>query len=627
MQARELKSVYLKAKGSFLKLLMHKCYLNPLNLFSQVGLIAINVLGQPANMGQPGAPLGLRGAARLVLCKDQQQCVPAIHLVSNNNELVCAFHVCRVPSGPSGAGINDLAVDMGMDADTAAMLREVALRKEAAVAGEDFELAKRLKALQDQIKHVGGTLAALTADKARAVEQEDYDTAARLKDEIGRIRGVILSQMGDLGIRPPPRVQMGQAPHYAPPMHQYQQQQQQPALLAPPPGYDRGYPSDGGSGNGGGPTLRESIAQGGGMPGSVDRPIRPAAAGSDIYARAAGTPERVNAGEAFGGRRGSGAGITSPGGLRQQLAASFDAQGRPVSRQIRPARDDNVEAKLQEENARRGDGGGGSGKESDSSPFTKRPGGGGGEERPDASQLAGVEGAGDLPAPDSLPTALEKEAQPVTDLFGGQSDYVARCLYSRAWSLREAAVLKIAHDVEAGWPMERHGRGKGEVLATCAGGCRTRGVRDDVVLRCACIDCCIRMPLTHTINHCILSFATSPGCRCAVLVHHQGPHRERVHRVRLQAAARHAHVAGQGARRRQKAGARHDVGAGHCGWVGTPIHKAVMYHGAVLTSTPSIAAPSLSCPNSHHYLCWCPRSHHYCYWWCSAGGQDGRQHA
>ena len=53
-KARELKSVYIKARGNFLKLLLHRCYTNPLNLFSQVGLIAINALGQPAQQ-QPGA--------------------------------------------------------------------------------------------------------------------------------------------------------------------------------------------------------------------------------------------------------------------------------------------------------------------------------------------------------------------------------------------------------------------------------------------------------------------------------------------------------------------------------------------------------------------------------------------
>jgi len=46
-KARELKSVYLKKRGAFLKLLFHRCHINSLNLYNQVGLIAINVLGTP----------------------------------------------------------------------------------------------------------------------------------------------------------------------------------------------------------------------------------------------------------------------------------------------------------------------------------------------------------------------------------------------------------------------------------------------------------------------------------------------------------------------------------------------------------------------------------------------------
>jgi centrosomal protein CEP104 len=68
-KARELKSVYLKARGSFLKLLFHKSHINTLNLYNQVGLIALNILGQQSGprgaiMGAPdryGAPPGLPG--------------------------------------------------------------------------------------------------------------------------------------------------------------------------------------------------------------------------------------------------------------------------------------------------------------------------------------------------------------------------------------------------------------------------------------------------------------------------------------------------------------------------------------------------------------------------------------
>ena len=65
-KARELKSVYLKARGSFLKLLFHKSHVNTLNLYNQVGLIAINILGQLAGgvRGGPG-PVGYGGAPGL----------------------------------------------------------------------------------------------------------------------------------------------------------------------------------------------------------------------------------------------------------------------------------------------------------------------------------------------------------------------------------------------------------------------------------------------------------------------------------------------------------------------------------------------------------------------------------
>jgi hypothetical protein len=63
LQARELKSVYLKAKGSFLKMLINKCYINPMNLFNQVGLIAINVLGQPLGNVSSAIPQRALGGA------------------------------------------------------------------------------------------------------------------------------------------------------------------------------------------------------------------------------------------------------------------------------------------------------------------------------------------------------------------------------------------------------------------------------------------------------------------------------------------------------------------------------------------------------------------------------------
>ena len=44
-RARELKSVHVDAEGTFLKLVLHKNFVNKLNQFNQVGIVAINIIG------------------------------------------------------------------------------------------------------------------------------------------------------------------------------------------------------------------------------------------------------------------------------------------------------------------------------------------------------------------------------------------------------------------------------------------------------------------------------------------------------------------------------------------------------------------------------------------------------
>lgn len=61
--------------------------------------------------------------------------------------------------------------------------------------------------------------------------------------------------------------------------------------------------------------------------------------------------------------------------------------------------------------------------------------------------LRGVPNLEELGEPDPLPAAVEKDAEALIQLFG---DYVTRCLYSKAWSLRDAALQKLALDLRDG---------------------------------------------------------------------------------------------------------------------------------------------------------------------------------
>ena len=55
-QARELKTVYIDYSGAYVRLIIHRNYVNKQNLFNQVGIVAVNLLGT----SQSG-PSGARG--------------------------------------------------------------------------------------------------------------------------------------------------------------------------------------------------------------------------------------------------------------------------------------------------------------------------------------------------------------------------------------------------------------------------------------------------------------------------------------------------------------------------------------------------------------------------------------
>mmetsp|Transcript_2687 Transcript_2687/g.4774 ORF Transcript_2687/g.4774 Transcript_2687/m.4774 type:complete len:965 (-) Transcript_2687:91-2985(-) len=162
-QARELKSVHLNTHAVFLKLVLHKCYLNKSNLYNQVGIIALSILGDPIE-------------------SQEQQSLPSMGRTPPTNGV--AGHKNISP-------VDDLTMDLNVDSYTANRIREIYKAKEAAVANEDYDLAKRLKATFANLKELGAQLAKLEIKKKNAVQNEDYDTAKGLKVEIDNLRGLV----------------------------------------------------------------------------------------------------------------------------------------------------------------------------------------------------------------------------------------------------------------------------------------------------------------------------------------------------------------------------------------------------------------------------------------------------
>lgn len=109
-RARELKSVYVENTAQFIKLTLHKNHVNNLNIYSQVGIIAINVLGEP------------------------MQSNPVIP----HQETRVGPSVSQRPSAKT-TPMDDLAFDMHFDAETAAKIREIHAAKAKAVEDEDYD--------------------------------------------------------------------------------------------------------------------------------------------------------------------------------------------------------------------------------------------------------------------------------------------------------------------------------------------------------------------------------------------------------------------------------------------------------------------------------------------------------
>uniref|UniRef100_A0A8C9RQM5 Centrosomal protein of 104 kDa n=1 Tax=Scleropages formosus TaxID=113540 RepID=A0A8C9RQM5_SCLFO len=167
-KARELKSVHVDVVGTHLRLTFHKNYTNRYNLFNQVALVAINVLGDPVD-ALPGSPIPHR-VIHGVLCTSPRQ---------------------HTPISP----LDDLAFDMYQDPEVAHIIRRLHHKKQECVRQERYDLAKTLKQAMADLQKVGELLGRLDVEKRYAIEKEDYDTAREKKEHIEEYRLKVYQQL------------------------------------------------------------------------------------------------------------------------------------------------------------------------------------------------------------------------------------------------------------------------------------------------------------------------------------------------------------------------------------------------------------------------------------------------
>ncbi|KAJ1555749.1 hypothetical protein HK405_013691, partial [Cladochytrium tenue] len=155
-KARELKSVHVDGEGEFLKIVVHKNYINALNLYNQI---------------DPIASVSIR------------------------------------PAGPVGVtlSVKNLAFDLFNDEDIATLMESIAEAKTAAVQSEDYGKAKSLKTIYHLAKKAGEEIAGLQVTKANAIESEDYEVAEDAKYDIELVKSELKSKIAEFGFEITPK--------------------------------------------------------------------------------------------------------------------------------------------------------------------------------------------------------------------------------------------------------------------------------------------------------------------------------------------------------------------------------------------------------------------------------------
>ncbi|XP_041702397.1 centrosomal protein of 104 kDa isoform X1 [Coregonus clupeaformis] len=179
-KARELKSVHVDAIGTYIRITFHRNHVNRYNLYNQVALVAINVLGDSVD-----------GTAVDTIPSRKQ----LIEHYLNSSQHETALDGTYMGKCESISPLDDLAFDMYQDPEVAHIIRLLDDKKQEMVHQELYEFAKTLKQAIADLQKVGERLGRYDVEKCCAIEKEDYDTAKKKKEQMEEYRMTVYHQL------------------------------------------------------------------------------------------------------------------------------------------------------------------------------------------------------------------------------------------------------------------------------------------------------------------------------------------------------------------------------------------------------------------------------------------------
>ncbi|KAG7472798.1 hypothetical protein MATL_G00112710 [Megalops atlanticus] len=193
-KARELKSVHVDAVGTYLRLTFHRNHVNRFNLYNQVALVAINVLGDPVD-GKEMDPIPTR---------DQ-----LIEHYLNNTQHEIALDGTYSGKCESISPLDDLALTCTRTQRWPRSSAGWTRRSRRWCDRRDTTSPKYLsrpsltcrsegctnRSLLLSAEQVGERLGRYEVEKRSAIEREDYDTAKQKKEQMEEYRSKVYQQL------------------------------------------------------------------------------------------------------------------------------------------------------------------------------------------------------------------------------------------------------------------------------------------------------------------------------------------------------------------------------------------------------------------------------------------------
>ncbi|KAG0170146.1 hypothetical protein DFQ29_009418 [Apophysomyces sp. BC1021] len=168
-RARELKSIKVNADGEYIRLVIRNCHRNRLNTYRQVGLLALNVLGQPLRHSTlPAIPSHM--------VRHLQHPLDEASILSSSTR--------RTSVSSNHSLIHRFSVEEELQQSISALVRA---EREAA-RDKAYQLADTYKSIIEKFVDLSKILMELQVAKKQVIEAKDYEEADRIKSDIREIK-------------------------------------------------------------------------------------------------------------------------------------------------------------------------------------------------------------------------------------------------------------------------------------------------------------------------------------------------------------------------------------------------------------------------------------------------------